>query len=83
MPAAYSSLSGSSSDTSTAYSQPFLRRSASSFLKCDSLVFRWVESSASFFISNMMETISLPSSSKSRKTKSPLVPSTTSLSFSK
>ena len=61
MPALYSSFSGSSSDTSTAYSQPFFVRSPSSFLKWDSLVFLWVESSASFFISNMMEINSTPS----------------------
>ena len=66
MPWLYSSLSGSNRLTSTAYSQPLSRRSLSSFLKWSSLRLRWTDSSASFFISNMMETTSTPSSLSSR-----------------
>ena len=83
MPVLYSSLSGSSSDTSTAYSQPFSLRSLSSSFKKSSLRFLVAVSSLSFFISNMIETISLPASSTSRKMKSPLLPLRASLSFSK
>ena len=68
MPSLYNSLSGSRSVTSTAYSQPFLRRSASSFLRKSSFRCFVAVSSFSFFISNMMDTTSVPSSSHSRNT---------------
>ncbi len=67
MPPLYSSLSGSSSVTSTAYSQPFSTRSLSSSRRKSSLRFFVAVSSASFFISNMIETNSVPLSSTSRK----------------
>ena len=67
MPVLYNSLSGSSSDTSTAYSQPFSVRSLSSSLKKSSFFFLVAVASLSFFISNMIDTISVPASSESRK----------------
>ena len=83
MPLLYSSLSISSSDTSTAYSQCFSRRSLSSSLKKSSFLCFVAVASASFFISNIMEINSVPLSSDSRKMKSPLLPVRASLSFSK
>ena len=83
MPPLYSSLSGSSIDTNTAYSQPFFLRSLSNLARKSSFLCFVAVSSFSFFISNMIDTYSTPSSLLSRNTKSPFVPSTTSLSFSK
>ncbi|MNT41366.1 hypothetical protein D3C72_1777250 [compost metagenome] len=60
-------MSGSSSDTSTAYSQPFSVRSLSSSFRKSSFLFFVAVRSFSFFISNMIETISVPASSASRK----------------
>ena len=59
MPPLYSSLSGSSSDTSTAYSQPFSVRSLSSSRRKSSFLCLVAVVSVSFFISNMMDTISV------------------------
>ena len=63
MPELYNSLSGSSRETSTAYSQFFSLRSLSSSLRKSSFFFFVAVVSASFFISNMIEMISLLASS--------------------
>ena len=75
MPVLYRSLSGSSRETKMAYSQCFSRLSLSSSLKKSSYLCLVEVVSISFFISNMMDTISVPESS--------LPPVLASLTFSK
>ena len=82
MPSLYRSLSISSIDTNTANSQFFCLRSRSNLAKKSAFLCLLAVSSASFFISNIMDTYSVPSS-LSLKMKSPLLPSEASLSFSK
>jgi len=62
------SFSCSNKETSTAYSHPFSVRSLSSSLRKSSFLLLVIVLSFSFFISNMIETISVPFSSKSLKT---------------
>ena len=80
MPVLYSSLSGSSSDTSTRVSQPFSLRLSSSFRK-SSLRFWW-PSRRSFFISNMIGRSRCPPRPR-RKDEVALAAAAASLSFSK